>query len=160
MGKMIRSLALDVPLRFFCATSQKNYITSPIILGTHPGYHRLCDLLYFPKGRIFMTDHEERGRAHDVLVQLRIYAIQAFAGLAVFGLFFLTSIGAYLICTIWPEISIMIMIKIVSWLISALGGFCCIALVVRNTIDFIKFLFKVPPRGTCGQEATVEGRTG
>lgn len=69
-----------------------------------------CDLLYFPKGRSLMTDHKKRGLAHDALVQLGIYATQAFASLAVFGLFFFASLAAGWLCSIWPESGIMVKI--------------------------------------------------
>lgn len=84
----------------------------------------------------------------EILEQLIKYAIQAFAGLVLFGLFFFASLGVYRLCDTWPEISIMVMIKAVAWFISILGAICCIALVVRNTIVFIKYLIKGPPQGT------------
>ena len=51
----------------------------------------------------------------------------------------------------------MIMFKIVAWIISALGGLCCIALVIRNTFVFMKFIFKGPPQGTSGPGVADEG---
>lgn len=102
--------------------------------------------------------HDE---ADEISEQLIKYAIQAFAGLVLFGLFFFTSVGAELLCRIWPEISIMIIIKIVAWSISALGGLCCIAFVVRNTILlFMKFLKKGPPQETSVPNVAGEGRVG
>jgi hypothetical protein len=52
----------------------------------------------------------------------------------------------------------MIMVRIVAWIISGLGAICCIALVVRNTISFIRFLQKSPPQGISEPEVSGEGR--
>jgi len=94
----------------------------------------------------------------DLLEQLLIYVIQSFTGLLLFGLFYAASVIAYWISNLWPEISIMMMVRIVSWIILTLGAICCIALVVRNTIVFIRFLFKGSLRETFRKEAADEGR--
>ena len=99
-----------------------------------------------------MKEHENQGNesntaeqaTHETLGQLKVYTIQTFASLAIFALFVVTSITADWLCGIYPQVRIMMMFKIVAWIISALGGICCIILVVRNAIFFIKFLFKVP----------------
>ncbi len=103
------------------------------------------------------SDPAER-LTHETLDQLKVYTIQTFASLAIFALFVVTSIAADWLCGIYPQVRIMMMFKIVAWIISALGGFCCVALVFRNTIFFIKFLKKGPPQETPGQEAAEEGR--
>lgn len=92
----------------------------------------------------------------EILEQLIKFAIQAFAGLVLFALFFFASLGVYFLCETWPEISILVMVKVVAWIISAFGGFCCIALVVRNTIVFVKFLIKGPPQNTPGPNVASE----
>ena len=51
--------------------------------------------------------------ADEISEQLIKYAIQAFESLVLFGLFFFTSVVAELLCRFWPEISIMIIIKII-----------------------------------------------
>ena len=94
----------------------------------------------------------------SLLKQLKIYTIQAFASLAIFVLFLATSILADWICSIYPQVRIMIMFKIVAWIISVCGAICCITLMIRNTIVLIKFLLRVPPQETPSQEVSNEGR--
>lgn len=94
----------------------------------------------------------------ETIEQLKVYTIQAFASLAIFTLFVVTSIAADWLCGIYPQVRIMIIFKIVAWTLSALGAFCCIALVVRNTFGFIKFLFKDFQQETSGQKDAGEGR--
>lgn len=136
-----------------------------IILDTHSVYHILCDL-YLTKRRAFMMEQESLRNAldpaerltHETLDQLKVYTIQTFASLAIFALFVAASIAADWLCGIYPQVRIMIMFKIVAWTMSVLGAICCTVLVVRNTIAFIKFLFKSPPQKTPGQEVADEGR--
>ena len=99
--------------------------------------------------------HDETDEISEQLIK---YAIRTFGGLVLFALFVVASIAAEWLCTIWPESSIMIIIKIVAWIISALGGLLCIALVVNNTILFLKFLFKSPPEETSVTNAAGERR--
>ena len=134
MAEMRRSVALAEQPCFPSGMPQRNYIISSNILDIHFVFNILCDL-NFPFGRSFMTD-------------LRRYAIEALESLAIFALFFITSIVADCLCRIWPQSNIMVIIKIVAWIISALGAICCIGLVVRNTIVFLTYLIKGPPRET------------
>jgi len=161
-----RCAALHLPANSLRGIPQKKYIISPILLDTHSVSGTLWHS-YFPKGRAFMTDQNPSTTSMwrrlidetcEILEQLIKYGIQAFAALGLFGLFFLTSLGADCLCNTCPQISIMIMVKIVAWIISALGGFCCIALVFRNSVDFIKFLLKGSREETPGRENTDEAR--
>lgn len=174
MAKARRCLSLPLRAYFFGGISQKNSILT--ILAALLNDIIFLSFLPRARGRTLMTAQEGRQKyradetlefattavrrrlTHETLEQLIIYAIQAFAGLVLFGLFFVTSIGADWLCNIWPQISLMIMCKIIAWIISVLGGLCCIALVVRNTIVFIKFLIKGPPKETSGQKVAGEGR--
>ncbi|MCK4791080.1 MAG: caspase family protein, partial [Desulfobacteraceae bacterium] len=80
------------------------------------------------------------------------YVTETFVAIVTFAMFVGISIGAHWLYTVWPGISIMIMVKVVAWVISVLGGLCCIALVVRSTIIFIKFLLKGPLQKTSDEK--------
>ena len=173
MGKMKKYGVLVLPPQFFYAILQKKCvltiltslfddIISPSYLLPRTGTRRR-NFMMEQKVRSdekpdSVTTVERHRQAREALEQLIIYAIQAFASLILFGLFFATSVAADWLCSAWSQTSIIIMCKIVSWIISALGGLCCIALVIRNTIAFIKFLIKGPPQETSGQKTTGEGR--
>lgn len=168
----VREREYTVNRRRYVAVAERAYSFRAIpttILDAHFIVNILSDVYsYLPSGRYSMTDQENQGGktldeeiyklSHDTAKQLIIYAFQAFASLAIFALFVVTVIGADRLCSIWPQISIMVMIKVVAWIISALGAICCIGLVVRNTIVFIKFLLKGPPQGTSGPKVAGEGR--
>lgn len=118
--------------------------------------HKIC--VSRPREERQYTIATMRALTYETLEQLKIYTIQTFASLAIFALFVAASIAADWLCGIYPQVRIMIMFKTVAWTMSVLGAICCTVLVVRNTIAFIKFLFKGPPQKTPGQEVADEGR--
>ena len=158
MGKMIRSLALEVPLRFFCATSQKNYIKFPFILDTHFVYHILCDLIFL-NGRVFMTNGT-KSVIHERRDLLKVYAYDAFLGLGIFVIFAFTSIVVEYIATVIGQFGILfgIVLRIVGWSISIIGAICGISLAIRNAYDFLKLLIKGSPKEKSGSKGASEGR--
>lgn len=118
--------------------------------------HKIC--VSRPREERQYTTATMRALTYETLEQLKIYTIQTFASLAVFGLFLVTSICTNWLSNIWPQTGIMMTSKIIAWIISALGGLCCIASVIRSSIDFIKFLIKGPPQETSRQKVANEGR--
>lgn len=96
----------------------------------------------------------------EISEQLIKYAIQALVGLGIFIIFVVTSIVIYLFARYTGSLGILI--RIVGWTISVLGAICCVALILRNTFVFIKYLIKSmikrPPRETSVQENAGEGR--
>lgn len=149
---------------------QEKHIIAPIILDTHPGYHILRYLLYFLKGRAFMTDQEEQGdkpketsTISEVWVAVRerrellkTYAIDAIVGIVIFLVFVGATMVVELVARITGQFGILI--RIVGWSISALGAICGIGLAIRNAYDFIKLLFKGPPQETSRPKVASEGR--
>lgn len=85
------------------------------------------------------------------------YTAETFSALAIFAIFVATSILGDRLSRSVGEFGIVL--KIVNWIISVLGGLSCIALVVRNTIVFIKFLFKGPPQETSAEKPYLKGFT-
>lgn len=105
------------------------------------------------KRKTFMKDQERKARCQlinhwvkETLEQIVRYAILTVAGLVLFGLFALASMGAERLCNIWPQSDVMILVKIFAWVISIFGLICGISLLIRNTCDFLKFLIKGPPQ--------------
>ena len=142
-----------------------------ITLDTHLIGHILSDIcIPKVKGRYFMTDGENQGdetldasrtsavrsQAREQLEQLKVYLIVAIGSFGAFVVFALTLMGARLLSNVWPEVGMIL--KIVAWPVTVLGAICCIGLVVRNTVDFIKFLFKGPPEETPESRVHSEGR--
>ena len=99
---------------------------------------------------------ETSDKKRTLLEQLQIYIVQLFAGLVLFGVFVATSIVVEFLGRIAGRFDILF--GIVGWYISACGAICCITLIVRNTIVFIKFLIKGPPQETSRPKVVREGR--
>jgi len=117
-------------------------------------------------GREFMKDREKYGdekidvvgrpSANQAWEQLKIYTIETIQSVAVFVVFVATSILVSLVAKFAGPIGVLIII--VAWSISVLGAICCITLVFRNTIFFLKYLFTSSPKKTPSQEVADEGR--
>lgn len=101
---------------------------------------------------------ERSDRKSTLFGQLESYVVEALAGLIIFVVFVISSMLIELLSRAWAEVGMMIICKIVARMVSGMGAICCIALVVRNTIVFIKFLMKRDPEQGPGEEAAGEGR--
>lgn len=70
------------------------------------------------------------------------YLVEAISGIVVFGVFVLTSMAVRWIGDALGMPEFAIVFRIVGLTITVLGAICCFALVFRNTIAFIKFLYR------------------
>ena len=166
--KMKRPIVLTVRPSFFGSIPQKNYNIFPIILDTHSVYHILCDLLYFPRKRAFMTDQENRGakkpdppptsqvdsQTQEEVEQLkkdstispeRSQTQEELKRLKLFAVATLTSFGAFVIFVFILKCSDILSdnwpARLVAWILTALAGICCISLGVKSAVGFLKYLF-------------------
>lgn len=95
-------------------------------------------------------------------IQLRrelliIYANDALIGLGIFFIFVATSIVIHFVAKYTGPLEFLI--RIVGWIISALGVICSISFAIKNAYDFIKLLWKGFPKETSDTEVTSsEGR--
>ena len=160
MGKMIRTVSLDVPPSFFCATSQNNCIFTILnsllndIISSSYSYLQITKT----RGSTFMMGQESIGHKQkepekssvecsqaqeelkQELEQLKLLLIVTIGSLGAFIVFALTLVVSRLLSDIWPDVSMIL--RIVAWPVTILGGICCIAAVFASTVRFLQYLKK------------------
>ncbi len=151
MSEILSTKALAVRPCLVCCAQREKRIVFPIILDTSDISHILQNLYLF-KGRVHIMG-KSSSTMLEIFILLVRYLIEAIESVVIFGIFVITSMAINWIGERAGGIGILL--KVVGWSISVCGAICCITLIIRNTIVFIKFLIKGPPQIPPSQSTAV-----